>query len=136
MDRQQIFDDALAHMRRQKRRAMMADGENCAYEAEDGSCCAIGSLMTPDIRKEFRYCPFSVKSHIVSMAVSRSGFGPILSRDKEFLRDVQRNLHDLITPSGSVNDDGPMTEEAFVAKLEKNAAGLAVKYGLVFRPLS
>lgn len=112
--RQQVFDIALAHLRKQGKRSMYTteDGEICAYRGADGaSKCAIGALIS-----DARYRPemeghgvFGVANKLPAFA-RRAGDG--------FLQRVQAELHD------DQSDD--------LGELERDASDLAHRYGLTY----
>lgn len=66
MTNQELFDTVAAHLLRQGRRAITADGYNCRYRTEpdeDGVVlkCAIGCLIPDELyRPGFEGCPLNV----------------------------------------------------------------------------
>lgn len=93
MTLQEMFDKVAAHLLKQNRKAISADGRSCMYRAPNGDQCAAGCLIPDD-----KYSPemegktvFSdrVRNAIGEIALNSSGF--------HLLTDLQ-GIHDHCDP--------------------------------------
>ncbi len=116
MDKQKIFDQVVAHARKQGRKAYKRDGDisGCLYRAPNGDKCFIGCLIPDAV-----YDP-SIEQHTITDIALRevqkhlectSGI------DENFLSDLQ-TIHD--------DSDVDQWEEEFETFAEDN--------GLVYTP--
>jgi hypothetical protein len=47
MDNQEFYDKSVAHLRKQRRKALLVT--TCAYRTDDGLACAVGGVMPDDL---------------------------------------------------------------------------------------
>lgn len=107
--RQKVFDQALAHLRKQGKKSMGDIG--CSYRGDGGMKCAIGIFIS-DRKYEALLEGKQVVDILHALPRSVSGVGGY------FLRALQTGLHD-----GLSRDDFP-------TELEGAAKRFAVKYDL------
>jgi hypothetical protein len=93
--RQTAFDTALAHLRKQGQRAVedQHSDAGCVYRSPEGLKCAIGALISDE-----DYNPNMEQLTACHQTVSKAISG--LSRDTDFLSDLQSSLHDSFVPQG------------------------------------
>lgn len=115
MNRQEVFDTALNHMRQQGKRAGGKYG--CSYRTPDGLKCAVGALIPDE-----NYDP-----EIEGLTANREEVVASLpfeidraAGDDKFLRQLQLDLHD-----GNIRED-------FLAGLERYAELFATEWGLTY----
>ncbi|SKB50097.1 hypothetical protein SAMN06295937_100799 [Sphingopyxis flava] len=126
LNKQEVFDLVLNHLRQQGRPALRIHGL-CAYRAPDGAKCAIGALIADEY-----YDPgmegFGVtdkfnkgRTSPVINALRRSGWAVETEQDFDFLHHLQTFLH-----------DRPSAEDAFMVEVERAATEIAATYGLTY----
>ena len=124
INRQEVFDKALTHLRKQGGIAVSSEDE-CSYRGPAGSMCAVGCLILDE-----HYLPEmegdSANDVPVIAALISSGYD-VSSEDEEFLVDVQSNMHDKYT---IVRED--IQVEGFLPWLEDQAQEFADIYELEY----
>lgn len=117
MNKQEIFDFVLNHMRNQGSISYDEENSTCAYRNKDGKKCAIGCLIPDDcymIGIEGESVTTLFQANIVD------DYPDYFNLDNlEFLQDLQNNLHDDLILLG-------------FDKLEQNARKIAKKYNLIY----
>lgn len=113
--RQEHFDTALAHLRKQGRKALAHHG-GCAYRGKAGAKCAIGALI-PDDRYEPEMEGRSARHSMILTAldVDRN------IKNSNFYGTLQNMLHDGVK------------EHFFLDMLEENAAKFARRFNLKYK---
>lgn len=103
--RQDAFDRVCDHLAQQKRRAYGpspgSSYSGCRYSMEDGRCCAVGALMTPEDRHNHRDSQLSAYQ-LHPGVVTRMGLDP--REDRVFLNRLQ-TIHDVCTCVESLRRD-------------------------------
>jgi hypothetical protein len=86
MNKQEIFDKVLTHLRKQGKAAVNDNGD-CMYRAADGRQCAAGCLITDE-----EYEP-QMEGRMVGYLLNKGQLPARLVPHVEFLRDLQ-DVHD------------------------------------------
>lgn len=115
MNRQEVFDTMLAHLRKQGRVAVI-DGVGCAYRTPEGLKCAVGALIPDNL-----YNPNIENKSVMSYEVRQCLPFSITESDRSFLSDVQLNMHDRLEGRPD-----------FHTALEDAAAHIALQHGLTY----
>lgn len=134
MNRQEIFDTALAHLRKQGKPAMNKGGV-CMYRGPGGTMCAVGALIPDDLYV------FDMENRSASSVVEQ---WPALAQhlqvetydDSVFLRNMQHNLHDTYAERVSEHFVFPGVTPhpgEFPQWLEKRAQAFASSNGLIYK---
>ena len=121
IDRQQVFDDVLAHLRAQKTSAANDSGW-CVYRNAQGLKCAVGALIPDSF-----YDPAFEGSYTAEDIVNY--FGGDFDTQR-FMRDIQIKLHD----DPHCHSGSGVNSKRFLAVLEENAKIFATYYGLTYTP--
>lgn len=88
MNRQEVFDTILAHLRQQGRAATDEVGD-CMYRAPGGLKCAVGVLIPDE-----NYHP-ELENQSANATIVRDALPfPVTDGDAAFLSEIQRDLHD------------------------------------------
>lgn len=126
MEKQEIFDRAVSHMRRQGRRAKLASG-NCAYRGIDGTKCAVGALIPDEL-----YCP-DMEGKCAMILVD--GF-PDVRKAIFGSEDFDAGKTQLLTDLQGVHDSLLDTSPSLFAKsLERIAKALNLNPQVITAPL-
>jgi hypothetical protein len=115
MNRQQLFNTVLDHLRAQGRRSIGADGQ-CRYRGNAGCKCAIGILIPDD-----RYSPELEGRGAFCIAVRDAAGLNCPASSLDFLMQLQQ-LHDKLPDYG------------FMPALESAAVQFAYRWELNFKP--
>lgn len=127
MNRQDIFNRIVTHLRAQGGRAFEEGSDNCLYRGPFGRKCAIGALIAD---KHYTLALESLTPHSRSVRAALAASGvdiqvdiaaPMAHPDVLFLTDAQTTLHDNMYSA----------PEDFAADLETRAEAFAAKYSLV-----
>jgi len=125
INRQEVFDKVLTHLRKQGGVAVSSENGECSYRGTAGSMCALGCLILDEY-----YLPEmegdSANDVPVIAALISSGYD-VSSEDEEFLVDVQSDMHDKYT---IVRED--IQVEGFLPWLEDQAQEFADIYELEY----
>lgn len=121
-NRQRTFDESLAHLRKQGRRAVNA-GNSPLYCAPDGTKCAIGCFIPPEkYQRSFE----ALRAHSVVSALPEYVRSTAINFDGgpgvHFLDSLQTNLHDYVI------------DERFTVSLELGARTFASVWKLEYTP--
>jgi hypothetical protein len=142
MNRQDIFNRAVAHLLKQEAPAM--DGSSCLYRTarsgklRDGKACGIGGIIPDHL-----YSP-SLEGTAAnnSRVIKALGFkrAAVTIGDKGFLLDVQQRLHDNIArdmrnEGFNVNRATRRVKEEFTRRLAAAVIDFATRHELELPPL-
>lgn len=135
MNRQEIFDTALAHLRSQGKPSLIKKEGNisCQYRDLDGNMCAVGALIPdslyhPDMEECRAGSVFCRNPQLASMYdfAEDNDYQDFSESDSGFLDRLQTWLHD--DPANYTQD----CPHNFMSEVEKAALGFALAENLVY----
>lgn len=129
MNRQDLFDRAVAGIRKQGGLALTDNGLGCLYLTKDGRRCAIGHLLPEGHPALSPKVGMGVTNLFRNYPDLNTYFG-VASDDIQFLIELQR-VHD---KAGFATDytSNPATDH--LPRFETAARALAEHYGLTYTP--
>ena len=128
LNRQLVFDTAVAGLYKQGRSSMREDGETCAYRGENGTMCAVGFCIPGNRYKAEFEGKAADADEVLEMVGAKFGVADTRASweggngDKEFLLAMQDQLHDGI--------ELKLTPSKFRRALRGRARKFAKQHGL------